>query len=348
MRIAEIVKELVSIDSVSGNEMNIQKWIGDYLKERGFKVELQEIFPQRPNLYARRGESNILFASHADTVPQWGHPNAFTPLEKGDLIYGRGAVDTKGQIASLLKAVDECDYPCEIAIFIDEEKDGSGSQAFNPHKRYDCAIVLEPTELKVALGEMGGISFEIEVKGKSAHGSTPYAGKNAIEEAFKLFEEIKKITLTQENKNHSLKPWINLGKIEGGRDSYVVPDYCKLVLELSILPGNKATDILEKIQPLLHGKNYIVKDLDEPIIVDEGDYPFKLISLAYQKVGMTLEKTFFPSWSDAHNLSRKGIPSIIIGAGKLELAHTPYEFVNLRELETLKEIIKSVIQLAHT
>lgn len=348
MRIAEIVKKLISIDSVSGNEMEIQEWIGAYLKERDFKVELQEVFPRRPNLFAQRGESKVLFASHADTVPQWEHPNAFIPLEIGDLVYGRGAIDTKGQIASLLKAVDECDFPCEIAIFIDEERDGSGSQAFNPKKKYDFAVVLEPTELKVALGEMGGISLEIEVKGRFAHGSTPYAGKNAIEEAFELLEKIREITFMQKNEHYSLKPWINLGKIEGGRDSYVVPDYCKLILELSILPGNRAIDVFEKIKPLLQGKDYVLKDLDEPIIIDEESYPFKLISLAYQELGIPLEKTIFPSWSDAHNLSRKGIPSLILGAGKLELAHTPYEFINLKELETLKEIIKSIIRLAHT
>lgn len=348
MRISEIINKLISIDSVSGNEREIQEWIKNYLEERGFKVKLEEVLPQRPNLYAQRGESRILFVSHADTVPAWEHPNAFAPLEKGDLVYGRGAVDTKGQIASLLKAVDECDYPCEIAIFVDEEKEGTGSKAFNPPKKYDCAIVLEPTELKVAMGEMGGISLEIEVKGRFAHGSTPCAGRNAIEEAFELFKRIKDIALSQKDEHSFLKPWINLGKIEGGRDSYVVPDYCKLTLEISILPGNKATDIFEKMQPLLEGKNYNLKDLDEPIKIDEESYSFRVVSLAYKKLGIKLEKTFFPSWSDAHNLSAKGIPCILLGAGKLELAHTPYEFVNLKELENLKEIIKAILYVAYT
>ncbi|MBC7331120.1 MAG: M20/M25/M40 family metallo-hydrolase [Synergistetes bacterium] len=348
MKLIEILEELIRIESVTGNEGKLQEWLKKYLEQRGFEVKLQEVLPHRPNLYAQRGSSNMLIATHADTVPAWEHPYAFLPFQKDGRVYGRGAIDTKGQIASLLKAIDECDYPCEIAIFVDEEKDGRGSESFVPPKRYDFAIVLEPTELKVAYGEMGGISLEIEVKGKFAHGSTPYAGKNAIEEALDLYQKIKEIALSQKSPCSSLNPWINLGKIEGGRDSYVVPDYCRIAIEIGILPGNRAIDVFEKISPLLKEKNYHLKDIDDPIEIEKDNPILELIASIYDEIGLKFEKTFFPSWSDAHNLATKGIPSLILGAGKLELAHTPSEFVDLKELEQLKEIIKALLRLTQT
>lgn len=343
MRTVEIARQLISIESTSGKEREVQEWIRDFLESRGFEVRLEEVLPNRPNLYAKRGESKILFATHCDTVPAWEHPNAFNPAIKGDMLFGRGSIDTKGQIASLLKAVDECDYPCEIAIFVDEEGEGTGSREFTPPKRYEGAIVLEPTELSIATGEFGGIGLEIEVKGTFAHGSTPWAGKNAIEEAFRIVREIKEICKSQLGKSKSHHPWINIGKIEGGRDSYVVPDRCHISIELSVLPGNRAIDILQRIEPLLEKAKYKIKDLDDPIEIEERDPLLHVVENTFQKLGIPVRKTFFPSWSDAHNLHAKGIPCIILGSGKLELAHTPYEFASIRELETLKEIIKEIL-----
>jgi len=343
MEIADIAKRLIAIESTSGKEREVQEWIATYLSSKGFNVELVEVLPGRPNLYARRGESKILFATHCDTVPAWEHPNAFNPIVKGNMIFGRGALDAKGQIASLLKAVEECSYPCDIAIFIDEEKDGTGSKEFLPNKKYEGAIVLEPTELKVAVGELGGISLEIKVKGTFAHGATPWAGKNAIKEALKIVKKLEDIVREQKGNSELLQPWINLGKIEGGRDSYVVPDQCSLLIELAILPGNRAIDTFERIKPVLQGTEYNLKDLDDPIEIERESHLLSIVERTFKSLKLEFKETFFPSWSDAHNLHAKGIPCIILGSGKLQLAHTPYEFADLKELETLKEIIKGIL-----
>ncbi len=345
MSIKKLLCDLISIESVSGNEKAIQEKIAEYLEKADFNIELDEILPNRPNLYATRGNPKILIATHCDTTPAWGHPHAFSPAVIGKLIYGRGAIDTKGQIASLIKAVEECDYPCDIAIFVDEEKDGNGSKLFSPSKKYDGAIVLEPTDLTIAIGEAGGIGLEIEVNGVPAHGATPWAGKNAIEEAFKLYSKIKEIATSQKADPRYPRPWVNLGKIEGGEDSYLVPAKCFMALDIAVLPGNKALDLFEKIEPLLKGRRYKISELDDPIEISEEHLLIFQLKEAIKETGREPNLTYFTSWSDAHNLSAKGIPCIIFGAGRLELAHTPYEHANLDELELLKEILKRFLMI---
>ncbi|MBC7240349.1 MAG: succinyl-diaminopimelate desuccinylase, partial [Chloroflexi bacterium] len=73
MKLIEILEELIRIESVTGNEGKLQEWLKKYLEQRGFEVKLQEVLPHRPNLYAQRGSSNMLIATHADTVPAWEH-----------------------------------------------------------------------------------------------------------------------------------------------------------------------------------------------------------------------------------------------------------------------------------
>ncbi|MCD6362875.1 MAG: M20/M25/M40 family metallo-hydrolase [Synergistetes bacterium] len=345
MTIERLLSELISIQSVSGSEKIIQERIGEYLERFGFNVKLENTLPGRPNLYAMRGDSKILIATHCDTTPAWEHPNAFSPAVRGKLIHGRGAIDAKGQIASLIKAVEECDYPCDIAIFVDEEREGKGSKLFSPSKSYSGAIVLEPTNLKIAPGEAGGIGLEIEIAGIPAHGATPWAGKNAIEKAFDLYGKIREIALSQKRDPRYPPPWINLGRIEGGEDSYLVPAMCTMALDIAVLPGNKALDLLQRIEPLLKGTKYRVTELDDPIEISEEQFPVPQLKEATKAAGIEPALSYFTSWSDAHNLSAKGMPCAIFGAGKLELAHTPYEHANLEELETLKEILKQFLKI---
>ncbi|HWC76957.1 MAG TPA: M20/M25/M40 family metallo-hydrolase, partial [Blastocatellia bacterium] len=101
MNVFELTKQLISIPSISGDEKRVGEFLAEYLQHAGFEVELQEAEPGRPNVYARRGEPDVVLSTHTDTVPPYVEFR-----EDDDYLYGRGACDTKGIIAAMIKAAE--------------------------------------------------------------------------------------------------------------------------------------------------------------------------------------------------------------------------------------------------
>src|SRR5262245_47462288 len=101
MNALELTRRLISMESISGNEAAVVDFLANYLNDIGFVVELQMAEANRPNLYARRGEPDVVFSTHTDTVPPYVELR-----EDDDYIYGRGACDTKGLMAAMLKAAE--------------------------------------------------------------------------------------------------------------------------------------------------------------------------------------------------------------------------------------------------
>src|SRR2546423_1070263 len=96
MHVLELTRRLIEIPSVSGEEKALAEFLADYLSRAGFAIELQEAEANRPNLYARRGEAQVVLSSHTDTVPPYVEFR-----EDEQTIYGRGACDAKGILADL-------------------------------------------------------------------------------------------------------------------------------------------------------------------------------------------------------------------------------------------------------
>ena len=109
----EILEELYKFYSPSGQEKDVLSWVALFLKKRGFDISWQEYDLGRFNLYAYRGETPFLIATHAD-VYYGGRPNQLT-LKNG-FLYGPGVVDVRGQIAALLDAVSRVEAPFALAF----------------------------------------------------------------------------------------------------------------------------------------------------------------------------------------------------------------------------------------
>src|SRR5258708_3494694 len=174
MDVFELTKRLIAIPSISGDEREVAEFLAEYLRPRGFEVELQETGSGRPNVYARRGEPDLVFSTHTDTVP----PH-IGPSEDGDFIYGRGACDAKGLMAAMIKAAEALaggDVTNFGLLFVVGEEAGSpGARAANSipnHSRY--LINGEPTESKLALGSKGALRVVLKSTGRAAHSAYPH------------------------------------------------------------------------------------------------------------------------------------------------------------------------------
>ncbi len=340
-RIIELLMKLISIKSFSGIEDEVSSFIKKKLSEMGVSF-----FEEKGNLYAIKGNPQLLIATHMDTVPGWRHPDAFSPRFDGKRIWGRGAADTKGQIASLLSAMER-GKNFFVAFFRDEEEGGTGSEEFSVPEgiRIKGAVVLEPTSLTVAISQAGSLEIEITAEGKSSHGATPRCGKNAAEVFFRIFQKLKDTFIYED----PLFPYsgINLARINAGIDPQLVPDLCIARLDIPVLPDMDLEDSVRKIKEVVEeeGAEFRITEKSYPWKISEKEWIVEKVKDAYRRaLGKEPEISGMPAWTDATNLMEKGIPCVIFGAGDLCCAHTPYENVDSDELYKLFLVIEKLME----
>lgn len=210
----EILKKLIAIPSVTGNEHDIAIYIADYLRQCGVdSVELQPVEGKRLNVVAHlKGEKVgpvVLLTGHMDTVaPGEGwRTDPFKATERDGRIYGRGAADMKGGIAAILVAIRNAAAQREqmrgeaiIAFVCDEEAYSKGVDALiRSGIRADYGIAAEP-EWDAVIGAVGKMLIKVRVYGIAAHGSQPEKGINAVEEGAKFLAALDRLPLGQHPK----------------------------------------------------------------------------------------------------------------------------------------------------
>ncbi|HDM67337.1 MAG TPA: M20/M25/M40 family metallo-hydrolase, partial [Thermoplasmatales archaeon] len=333
----ELLTNLLSIPSPTGREKKIGNWIEEYLTEIGFNIRRESIEEGRDNIIATRGETDYMIATHIDTVPEWGFKDAYKPRWTNNKAYGRGAVDTKGQIASLLLAAKYTENNCTLVFFVDEEKDGRGSELFKPDKRYRGAIVLEPTNLTLAVSQSGSIELSLKVKGEKSHGAVPGRGRNAIETFYTIYRELEDLPHLRNRQPDFKYAGINIGRIQGGIDCQVVADECFVDLDIPVFPGNNLEDVWRKVEEILGRYNidWEIKVFDSPYELSKKEEIVRILSKSLELEGLKVEYTPMLAWTDAANLIDKGIPSVVFGAGELSIAHTEREQITMEDLLTL-------------
>ncbi|SFD87510.1 acetylornithine deacetylase/succinyl-diaminopimelate desuccinylase [Lentibacillus persicus] len=361
-----LTEKLIEIESHKESvqrESAVAYYIQSFFRSHDIEAWTEEIYPNRPNIYAKVGKSDksykrIILNGHIDTVPAYTMENAFQPKRKENDLYGRGAVDMKGAIAAMMVAMVTLKryYPnlageVIFAGVIDEEERAEGARhiADSGNLTADIAIIGEPTELKIMPAHKGMEWTEVAFHGKSSHGSTPNAGINAVYHASEFIRIMQENLLPElERREHPVlgKPTLNLGKIIGGSDPNVVPDKCFLQFDRRWLPGESTESMIEEFNNLVR----IQKKTNPSIEVSVRrmsettgyhpplDTPFDHWGVkALEKGVRTLfgrdpEVVMFPGWSDGAQLANGGIPSVVCGPGRLEDAHSGKEKINMNEL----------------
>jgi len=350
-RLQRRVSELVALPSPTGREKPVLEYLERRLQEMGFELRRQELSPGRWNLYARRGGGRFLLATHVDTVPDWGHPDGSRLRRAGDWLYGRGALDTKGQIAALLEACSDRSADVSLAFFVDEEDLAKGSEAFDwpwPGP-VEGAVVLEPTGLSICTAQAGSFELEVVVPGKAWHGATFREGDNAILRALDLIARIRALPFWRTRDPRFPELGVTVGRISGGHDVQLIPDRCTFQVDMPVLPEHGLDAVRDAVLTILEkaGASYTVHHHDPPFETDENEAVVRTLARAHREATGT-EPRFsgFTAWSDAENLVKKGIPSVVYGAGDLALAHTPEERVRLPDLLVLGEVLRSFLVVA--
>jgi len=200
MNLFELTRALIDIESITNNEERVGNYLYEYLQPLAGHfdghVERIEVEPRRFNVFAQWGEPLLVtLSTHIDTVPPF-----FVSREDEERIWGRGACDTKGIIASMIKAVEQLledgQRGIGLLFVVGEERNSAGAyQAARTPRGSRYVINGEPTENKIALGSKGALRYEICSSGKMAHSAYPELGESAIHKLLDALQEIRQIPL---------------------------------------------------------------------------------------------------------------------------------------------------------
>ena len=258
--------------------------------------------------------ATLVFHGHFDVVP--GRPEQFVPRIEGDRMFGRGAYDMKGALASMMCALrdvaDQQDVRVRFVCVPDEESEDIERRTSDDLVRRglvgDFAITGEPTNLHVGIQAKGVLACRLIVHGRAAHGSTPWLGDNAVLKAIDVFRRIESLPFSRESSELFDRPSINLGRIQGGDALNKVPDECTMVLDIRYLPNQDPGDILEQIRTIpdmevartfIHPPAHVSRT--NPYVLALGDVVGRLTSGESMSVGRD-------GASDAVSFLRAGVP----------------------------------------
>lgn len=350
------------------SEAEIQRYILQFFRTLGIAVTEQGVLDGRANVIAKLPGKNpdrrIVFEAHCDTVGVDGMViPPFDPRINGGRVHGRGACDTKAGLAAMMLAVADLrganqQPPSEVWMVsaVDEEYSYRGVAKLRESLKAAAAVVSEPTGMKMAIASKGCLRWRIAVKGKAAHSSRPSLGTNAIERMARVVRALEDTSSRLNELHHPLvgSPTLNIGRIQGGTQVNVVPDNCWIELDRRLIPGEEPEKVLSFYRDLLDGLHASGEELEwsmeKPILQDQPmQTPIEsaVVSCTAQVLkaaGLESSPVGVPFGSDASKLATAGIPSIILGPGNIEQAHTADEYIELEQIENAFLIYRNLMR----
>jgi acetylornithine deacetylase len=330
MNLFELTRALVDIESITENERQVGEFLHSYLSnmaaEHGGTVETMPVAPNRFNVFAYWGEPKVTLSTHIDTVPP------FFPSREDDAnIWGRGACDTKGIIASMIFAIrellDQGTRNVGLLLLVGEERNSAGAFAAARENRGSKVIINgEPTENKLALGSKGALRCELVAKGRMAHSAYPELGESAIEKLLDALAAVRQLNLPVDELLGAST--INIGTISGGRAPNVIADHAQAEVFIRLVDDGESTRVA--LRDAVNGKADIQEVLAVPAV--------RLGSLP------GFETTVVSFTTDIPALGKNwGVP-YLLGPGSIHVAHTSEEHVPKQQLIEAVQIYKRMVK----
>lgn len=352
----KFLQELIQIDSINppGNETRVSKFFAKRCEVIGLPFEIQVIDNKRSNFLIElkgKRDQKLFFCGHMDTVSpgemKWDYPPLSGEIVDNKL-YGRGTSDMKSGLAAMYLALESIfleemipEYTLVFLATAGEEVDSCGARAFLEHQPLndvEAIIIGEPTNQKVVVGHKGALWLEITTYGKTAHGSMPTKGINAIEKMTKVIQLIDQLKLEWVFENDTLgTSSMAVTTIRGGVQTNVIPDSCTISVDIRTVPPQSHQEIFNQIKFHLDELKQvdpaftfqIEKKLDRNSIFT--DKSCSIIQKALQLNQLSNKDCYGVSfYTDAAVLNPDSvIPTLIYGPGDESLAHQPNEYVKI-------------------
>jgi acetylornithine deacetylase len=357
-------EELVNIPSISGDEVECATFISEYLTNLGYYVEevplddtgTYNVFAYPQELHDEGVWPEVLITSHIDTVrvtesivifpiAKSTQVPPFYPFERREengttYHYGRGTVDAKGPIATMIIAShkfieSQSTTPSLGMLFVvSEETGGAGMRAFASHASnttFRAGIFGEPTEGKLASGHKGNLGLTLDVTGRSAHSAYPWLGISAINYLADAVVALNSLEPALPRSELLGATTINTGVIAGGVANNVVPESANASLSIRIARSDD--DAVSVVADMIAGMlSPIVQRAEEAnatfdVVFSAANY--SAIVLDTDVEGLEVAPVFYGT--DIPNLPQVE-KRFLFGSGSIEVAHTPDEGLSRGEL----------------
>ena len=323
-----LTRQLIDIESISGNEAEAGDFLFRELSRLGYQSKRMPVEGDRANVYALSPEEPhpaVVFSTHMDTVPP------FIPSsEDATRIFGRGSCDAKGIIAAQIAAAERLRQQgiyVGLLFVVGEERDSLGAKIANDYavaeqssketahrpNGHHFLVNGEPTENRIALASKGTLRVEVTASGRMAHSAYPELGDSAIDKLIPALARLRAMPLPSDPEIGPCT--LNIGLIEGGRAPNVIPDHAH-------------ADLLYRLVGPSEG-------LRQQISATAGaevkiDFPLELPFLRLRTVdGLPTMIAAFTT--DIPKLTNWGEP-LLIGPGSIHVAHTEGEFIEKKQL----------------
>lgn len=364
----DVLRDLIAFKTIAPPGSSYHEMI-DYLvsifKSMGFKTEKivmpQEIFEarcqdarligDRVNMRASLdvgAKETLVIYTHVDVVPagnDWS-TDPFEMVQKDDRIYGRGASDSKGAVAGLIAALQALlkqgkpKYNLSILLTTDEEVGGYSGLCFFADQgliKGDYMLCMDGFSDDLVIGSNGIITWQITVRGKSAHSGSSFLGVNAIEKSLPVMEALMALKKEVQSKRSTLSassalgalgvehlmPILNITMINAGIKENIVPDSCLLRGDRRVIPEETMENAMDQIEKVVKSTSDVDLDLKffpgyPPMRMNPDHFWIEEVKRAIEKVTGSVPKLSGAQGSldQAYATDKTKIPTAVYGVGR--------------------------------
>ena len=369
-RVAQILSDLIRRKSQNGidAEEDVARYVVGFCRGVGLETELQEVLLGRPNAHAWLQDEpgpTLVFNTHMDTVPAgagWSVDPFGGEIQDGK-VFGRGAVDAKGPLASFLTAIEALKGSgvrlkgrLLLTGAADEEFASRGSRL--AVKGLDCqyAVVGEPTACKLGIAHRGSLRPVVVVDGVAAHSSRPDQGVNSIFRATGALQAIERYGLGLSSRHHPLcgSPTCTVTLISGGIKDNMIPDRCEFTVDRRMVPGESEETAVGEIEAVLaeaaRGDPELKVRIERLLPTTGGpsetpiDDPMVQAALraATEVIGRQPETYGMSGACDMTHYRAIGASAIVVGPGDEGMCHKTDEYVEVQQLVDAARIYAAI------
>lgn len=343
MNAKDMLINLLNIYSPSGKEEEIAKLIKEYMVDLDFE---DPIIDDKLNVISVNGKNKPYFflCGHEDTVP------GFIKVKvNNDLIYGRGAVDAKSSLLSLMLGANKAiknGFNGKLLISAASGEEGDSKGIYNilkNYNKYDYAIFGEPGGPEnITAGYKGRLLLKIEKRSESHHASSSWMEENAIDSLIDLWQKIR-IKYGYNKDFNSVTAGIT--KFNGGEYDNKTPENASMYIDLRYPKSVNENDIINEIKlyindTLKDNYDYKIENRVEPYVSNIKSDLILSFKNAIKKNNMDPKLIFKSGSGDMNTLGNTWkIPAITYGPGDTKLSHTNNEVININEIYKCSDII---------
>lgn len=378
--LVQLLIELIKIPSVNPNlaasgengEAQIAGFLHQKLENYGFEVKTQKVEGERHNIIAKLrgdGEKTLMLNGHLDTVSGSNMPDAFTPKLKDGKLWGRGSCDMKGGDAALIMAAKAVkDYGVKLkgdvvlALVVDEEGYGKGTQKLLETEKPDWCIIGEPTANQICLSAAGYLELDLTCEGLIKHGSSLKLddGSNAYVNATRLLNRFLELPVLKEVESHDDVDMPNtmnftVKKVPSCTSAWMTTNHHQTNILIGTAPCKTKRKSQEKTAKIAREMKRVVEKSNRKgqrnrlEIVDSNNGFIQPKNKFTEKFEQAVDSILgnhrynhLLSFCDGTFYHNEAIPTLICGPGNIQQAHGA-EYVELEQVKNAAKIYTQAI-----